>query len=205
MEPRKDTSYGKAAKGQGKDRLLDTGKNGLYIYYQLYRQGLSSRETRLGGKMKNICVRDVCDIEGMPCVVTPEDEPLENVIRRFAQSPLCGGVFLVDSQQRFAGIVTRTSLLKWASIQLSERLGGRVSTSDILSSAFSTKAKDVARGNWRTMGVKTTDDIQTALHQMIDSGVDYIPVLSKDGRVQGSLGLSQVLLKALEAGKQSRK
>jgi len=155
--------------------------------------------------MKSICVGDVCDIECMRCVVTPEDEALENVIRTFAQSPLCGGVFLVDSRQRFAGRVTRTSLLKWASVQLSGRIGGRVAISDIFSSVFSTKAKDLARGSWRTMGVKTTDDIETALNQMIDSGVDYIPVLSKDGHVQGSLGLSQVLLQALEAGEQSRK
>ena len=155
--------------------------------------------------MKNICVGDVCDIEGMPCVVTSEDEPLENVIRAFAQSPLCGGVFLVDSRQRFAGIVTRTSLLKWAGVRLAAGKGRRVSLSEVYSSVFSTKAKDLARGSWRTMGVKTTDDIETALNQMIDSGVDYIPVLSKDGHVQGSLGLSQVLLQALEAGEQSRK
>lgn len=116
--------------------------------------------------MKSICVGDVCDIECMRCVVTPEDEALENVIRTFAQSPLCGGVFLVDSRQRFAGRVTRTSLLKWASVQLSGRIGGRVAISDIFSSVFSTKAKDLARGSWRTMGVKTTDDIETALHQL---------------------------------------
>ena len=144
--------------------------------------------------MKKLCVQEVCDFGGMPCVMMPEDEPLENVIRRFAQAPLCGGVFLVDSQQRFAGIVTRTSLLKWAGVRLAAGKGRRVSLSDVYSSVFSTKAKDLAHGDWRTMGVKTTDDVQVALQQMIEYGVDYIPVLDKDGHVQGSLGLAQVLV-----------
>lgn len=153
--------------------------------------------------MGKICVEDICDREGMPCVVMPEDEPLENVIKKFAENPVCGGVFLLDSKQRFAGILTRTSLLRWVIARLGGHRGKHVHLSAVFSSVFSSRARDLARGDWRTMGVKTSDDVETAFQQMVDYDVNYVPVLDKEGHIEGSLRLSQVLLKALEAGNNS--
>jgi len=48
MEPGKEASYGKAAKGQGKNRLLDTGKNGLYIFIRFTGGGSQAEKQGWG-------------------------------------------------------------------------------------------------------------------------------------------------------------
>jgi len=66
------------------------------------------------------------------------------------------------------------------------------------------KGKDVLRGEAQLVGVKETDTLQTALDQMIASKEDIIPVLDSDRKIIGDLKLSEVLLKTIEAGRQTK-
>ena len=68
-------------------------------------------------------VSEVYRLHGTSSAVIPEDTPLESVIARFAGEPGLRGMFLVDSMQRFTGVVTRIDLLKWARLKL---FGGKV-------------------------------------------------------------------------------
>ena len=72
------------------------------------------------------------------------------------------------------------------------------STGEILHLAFATKAKDLARGDWRYFGVKPSDTIQTALERMIAYGDAIVPVLDNEGKVLGDLRVTEILMKALE-------
>lgn len=154
--------------------------------------------------MRHIKVQEVFDPKDMLSVVVPEDDSLEDVIRRFAEAPSLRGIFLVDSRQRFAGVITRADLLKWAQYRLGGGPGSdRLSVGEIFRLVYATRAKDLAHGDWRTLGVRPTDTLDRALHQMITNEEIDIPVLDQEGKILGDLRLSQILLKALETGKQA--
>jgi CBS-domain-containing membrane protein len=61
----------------------------------------------------------------------------------------------------------------------------------------------LARGDWRSLGVKESDTLETAFNQMMNFGEDVIPVLDSEGRILGDLRLSEVLLQAVEVGEQA--
>ena len=66
------------------------------------------------------------------------------------------------------------------------------------------KAKDIAKSFGRSQGVKETDNLQTALDKMVTTEEDVLPVIDDQGKILGDLRLSEVLLKAIEVGKQVR-
>jgi CBS-domain-containing membrane protein len=154
--------------------------------------------------MRSIRVGDVHQVHGMASASVPEDALLEDVVSMFAHEPGLRSVFLVDSKERFSGLITRIAMLKWAQFQLvggSERF---ISSRDIFSLVAATKAKDLARGDRRTLGVKESDSLQTALGQMVDLGEDVLPVLDENGHIVGDIRLSEVISKAIEVGKLAR-
>ena len=155
--------------------------------------------------MKRILVEEVYQLHGTASVVVPEDTLLEDIIARFAHKPGLRGVFLVDSRQRLAGVITRISLIKWVHFRL---FGGRrtkaVSPWEVFHFVDATKAKDLSHTDWRSLAVKETDTLETALNHMIDLDEDVLPVLDSQETIIGDLRLSEVLLKALELGKQER-
>ena len=66
------------------------------------------------------------------------------------------------------------------------------------------KAKDLVSGDPKAITVKETDTLQTALDKMLDHEEDVLPVVDNERRILGDLRLSEVLLKAIEVGKQVR-
>lgn len=155
--------------------------------------------------MKTIKVSEVFDPTTSQAAIISESESLENVIISFVRDPRARGIFLVDAEERFAGVITRSDLLKWAYLRFGRQPGsGRVNISrrDIYRFVYSTLAKDVAHGSWRTLGVRLSDDLETALNQMFEHDEIDIPVLDEDGKILGDLKVSEVLLKALEVTRQ---
>ena len=153
--------------------------------------------------MKTIKVAEVYQVHGTCTVSIPQDSPLENIINRLGHEPELHAVFLVDSHQRLAGVITRISLMKWAHSQL---FGGRreLSPWEVLQFVDATKAKDLIHSDWQSLAVKESDNLESALNIMIDHDEDVLPVLDSEGTVLGDLRLSEVLLKALEVGRQAR-
>lgn len=154
--------------------------------------------------MKTIKVAEVFDSEGVLSAILPENATMEEVVAKLSLEPQLRGVFLVDGKQRFAGIITRTDLLKWAHLKLGTRPNiADMPVREVFRLVYSTKARDLARGDWKTIGVKLTDDLGKALGQLLENDLIDVPVLDEDGRILGDLKLSHVLLKALEVGKQT--
>lgn len=154
--------------------------------------------------MRTIRVEEVYRIHGTASVSVPEDVSLEYVITRFAREPGVRGIFLIDTNERFVGLITRNDLLKWAHIRL---FGGKgryeITVSEIFRLANAVKAKDLLRGNQRELSVKETDTLQTALDKMLDYEEDALPVVDGERRILGDLRISEVLLKAIEVGRQT--
>ena len=155
--------------------------------------------------MKTIRVEEVYRIHGTATDSIPEDTSLEHIIGRFAREPGLRGVFLVDSRQRFSGVITRADLLKWAHFQL---FGGKGRHDMVISDFYrivdARKAKDLVSTDPQGLVVKEIDTLQTALDKMLDFEEDVLPVVDNERRILGDLRLSEVLLKAIEVGKQMR-
>ncbi len=155
--------------------------------------------------MKTIRVEEVYRIHGTASVSVREDVSLEYVITRFAREPGVRGIFLIDADERFVGLITRNDLMKWAHVQL---FGGKgrdeITISEIFRLANAAKAKDLFRGEPRELSVNESDTLQSALDKMLDYEEDVLPVVDNECRILGDLRLSEVLLKAIEVGKQAR-
>lgn len=156
--------------------------------------------------MKAILVKEVHGLHGTASMSVPEDISLDDVITRLAHEPGLRGLFLTDSRQRFVGVITRRDLTKWVRLQCFGETGRRdLSAWEVVSLVSARKGKDVLRGEAQLVGVKETDTLQTALDQMIASKEDIIPVLDSERRIIGDLKLSEVLLKTIEAGRQTKR
>ena len=154
--------------------------------------------------MKTILVKDVYLLHGTASVSVTDEVLLEEIIYRFAHEPGIRGVFLIDKEQRFVGMVSRLAIMKWAEFQLFGKWKRGVPASEITHLVDSAKAKNVARGDWRSVGVKEEDTLEKAFNQMMMLGEDVLPVLDEDGRIIGDLRLSEVLLKAIEVGRSAQ-
>ena len=146
-------------------------------------------------------VSNVYGIHGDASLLISEDTPLRDLIIRFASEPSLRGLFLVDSRQLFAGVVTRIDLLRWAHFSLSRGKGRReMPVSEFFRIVDARKARDVASGDLKALSVRENDSLQTALDKMLDNEEDVIAVLDAEGRVVGDLRLSEVLTWLLRQG-----
>ena len=149
--------------------------------------------------MKTILVESVYTLSEPAYLAMPESALLEEVVDRFAHEPYVRAIFLVDSHQRFTGMLRRIDLLKWIYLQLFGKTAGqKASTSEVLRLTFAQKAKDLARGDSTNMGVRPSDSLQTAMNQMTAYGEAILPVLDDEGEILGDIRVTDVLLKALE-------
>ncbi|OGO23959.1 MAG: hypothetical protein A2144_05665 [Chloroflexi bacterium RBG_16_50_9] len=154
--------------------------------------------------MKTSLVKDVYQLHGTASISVREEIPLEDIISRFANEPGIRGAFLIDKEQRFAGMISRLAIMKWAEFQLFGKWKNGIPASGVADLVGSVQAKRLARGDWHSLGVKEYDTLEKAFQQMMGFGEDIIPVLDDDGRIIGDLRLSEVLLKVIEVGKQVR-
>jgi CBS-domain-containing membrane protein len=155
--------------------------------------------------MKTTLVKEVYRLHGIASIRVPEDVSLEYVISYLGQEPRFSGVFLVDSAQHFSGAITSNDLIKWIDFQLFGGKGSQgILESEFFQIANAKKAQDLVRADFRALGVREEDTLQTALDKMVDYKEYILPVLDGEGHILGDLRLSEVLAKALEDGKRQK-
>jgi CBS domain-containing protein len=153
-------------------------------------------------EMNTARVSEIHRLHSITSAIIPENSPLEDIITRFTKEPGVRGVFLVDSQRRFTGLVTRIDLLRWAHLQL---FGGKgrheITVSEFYRIVDARKAIDLCSGIQKALSVKENDSLQEALNKMLDHEEDVLPVLDSQGEIVGDLRLSEVLWWALAHGR----
>jgi CBS domain-containing protein len=147
-------------------------------------------------------VKDAFHEHGTSAIIVEENIPLRDIISIYAKQPKITGIFLVDNNKRFSGIVSKYAIQKWAQYQLSDKWQGDGSCSEISNMIESVQSIALARTG-KTMGLRGEDTLEKAFKLMVDLGEDILPVVDTEGRIIGDLTLSEVLLKAIETGCQS--
>ena len=147
--------------------------------------------------MDTILVQDVKGYDELHAVILHEDATLEAVLAHLVRNAGLCGVFLVDSSGLVAGVIIRSTLVRWARVCLSD-LSEHVPVGDIFKMVSAAKARDLAVGDAATLGVRPADPLSKVLHRITSYNVGAIPVVDADGRVTGDITIGQVLMKALE-------
>ncbi|MBU0492047.1 MAG: CBS domain-containing protein [Chloroflexi bacterium] len=153
--------------------------------------------------MKTIRVSELYKQVPMHALVRSQDTPLEELLQTFAADPGLRGIFLVDSRERLAGVISHSDLLNWARVQLGLPLPGAGQSfslsraSQIRRLVLATRASDIADPDSDHAGVRPDDTLADALTEMAHHDLDVIPVVDDAGRILDDLRLSEVLAYAL--------
>jgi CBS domain-containing protein len=147
-------------------------------------------------------VKEIFRVHQSASVSIPDDSPLEDVVAKFVREPTDRGIFLVDSQKRFVGVISRLDLMRWMHIQFFSGKGRReIPVFEFIRIADAKKAKDIMRSDRTAPYIKETNSIQEALEKMLNYEEDVIPVLNTEGKILGDLTLSEILWWALRFAK----
>jgi CBS domain-containing protein len=153
--------------------------------------------------MKTVRVKDVYKLYGTASVSVPEDASLVSILAAFSKQPGLRGSFLVNSRRRCTGIITRSDLIRWARLHFFGEEGMKmIILREVYQYITATKAKELAKDDWRSVSVKEGDTLYTALDHMVKYGEDILPVVDSGGKILGDLTLSEVLLGAFEIEKE---
>lgn len=128
-------------------------------------------------------------------MIVDHREPLGEVIRRFTRRPELRGIFLVDGERKFVGVITRTDLLDFVKVQLGKSLRHRPLRTLKLRSLYDTAAKDVVHKGSSAAYVRPDDNVAKALDLMTKHDLITVPVVDARGRVMGDLTLLEILSK----------
>lgn len=151
---------------------------------------------------RRLLVKDVFNPDRMCSLVVDEGETVSSMIKTFADQPNLRGIFVVDKEKRFKGVITRRDLLNWARIQLGIGVdnrgisrAARVSEiiSEIVRVAYATTAKELVRKYSYRVHVNPEDSLISALNIMFFSDLIDIPVIDKQGKIIGDLKLNEIL------------
>ena len=139
-------------------------------------------------------VADEFMIHGDAVVSMPENSALQAVITTLAENRSIKAVFLLDTCGKYAGMVSRVSLLRWAHIALTGGKGRHaISVADFFRIADARRARDLGTSDPQSTAVREGDSLQRALDKMLDHKEDTLAVLDNEGRLLGDLTLSEVL------------
>ncbi len=131
-----------------------------------------------------------------PILVRMTDE-FNQVINNFAHHAELRGIFVIDDDNRFSGVITRTDLLDWARAKLGAFLLKPLTTTDktirLVKLIKASTAGDVLRPDTKKAAVFANDTLAHALRMMIDADLILLPVIDELRHIIGSLTLSELL------------
>lgn len=149
--------------------------------------------------MSNISlVRDIFNPNKMLSLICHEDEPIEKIIKIYAENPHLRGIFALDKNEKFIGVITRNDLLMWAKYKIGSGIEDSIylktTYDEIKRYALSHKISEMIHPNSAEAFVREDDNILKALRLMLDSSLIDVPVIDSEGKIIGDLKLTEILL-----------
>lgn len=150
-------------------------------------------------KKDNIRIRDIFEPKDMHTLLVYEKDTIRNAIRHFAEDPCCGGIFIIDKDKRFRGVITRYDLLTWAKFKIGAGIeSDAISIQEIHKYAHSTKIKEFIEKYSDRLCLTLDNSLLDALNMMLSEDLITVPVVDEKGKILGDLKLSNVLTKILK-------
>ena len=149
-------------------------------------------------KKDNLRIRDIFNPKGMHTLLVYGKDTIRNAIRHFAEDPCCGGIFIIDKDKRFIGVITRYDLLTWAKFKIGAGIdSGAISMEEIHKYVHSTKIKEFINKYSGRICLTPDDSLLDALNLMLSEDLITVPIVDERGKILGDLKLSEVLTKII--------
>jgi CBS-domain-containing membrane protein len=149
--------------------------------------------------LQNMTVKDVyqlCD-EG-PIKARMTDE-ISLVIKNFSQHGELRGIFVVDDDDRYLGVITRTDLFDWARVKFGayflKPIEGSDKTLRLINLINASTLGEMLHPETKNASVLVTDSLAHALKMMIETDLIILPVIDKSQHIIGQVTISELLHK----------
>lgn len=144
-----------------------------------------------------LTVSDAYQLDDTEPISVKPREAFSQVIYNFAHHVELRGIIVVDDEDRFMGLVTRTDLLDWVSVKLgavfAQPLKDAEKTIRLANLINALTVGDVLRPETKGSTVYVNDTLARALEIMIQADLIILPVIDESEKVLGSLSLSELL------------
>jgi len=151
--------------------------------------------------LQRLTVKDAYRLDDENPVMLRLDEEISQVIKNFARHADLWGVFVVDGENRFSGVITRTDLLDWARVKLGAALLYQLTDLDktirLSTLVGATTVGDLLRQETNNVVVFANDTLAHALQKMIEADLIVLPVINESQEIIGNLTLSELLYRVL--------
>ena len=151
--------------------------------------------------LQKLTVKNAYQLDNEDPVILRFDDEFSHVIDNFAKHADLRGVFVVDEEHRFSGVITRTDILDWARVKLGAALLMPLSDVDktirLTTIIDASTVGNVLRQETNKVAVFANDTLAHALMMMIEAGLIVLPVIDESLHIIGSLTLSEILSLAL--------
>ena len=152
-------------------------------------------------KLEKITVKDTIRLDDDDPILLKLTDDFSQVIKNFAQHSEIKGIFVVDEDDRFLGVITRTDILDWARAKLGtilyKPLTDMNETIRLVTLIGASKVGDILRAETKEAVVNQNNTLGEALKIMVDVDLIVLPVVDESSRVVGRLRLSEILERSL--------
>ncbi len=151
--------------------------------------------------LKKLKVQDAYQLDDQDPILVKMTAGFSEVVHNFVHHADLRGVFVVDDDNRFAGVITRTDLLHWTQVKLGAfflKPGMNADeTLKLVNLINASAVEDVLRPDTKKAAVFANETLAHALKTMIEADLIVLPVIDKSQHIIGGLTLSEVLNSAL--------
>jgi CBS domain-containing protein len=151
--------------------------------------------------LQKTIVKDAYLLDDEDLILVNLTDDFSHIIRNFALHYELRGVFVVDDDNRFLGVITRTDQLEWAQAKLGKfwlrPLSEMDKTMRLINLIGSESVGDILRQETKNAAVLADDTLSHALKKMVETDLIILPVIDESQQIIGSLTLTEILNLAL--------
>ncbi len=152
--------------------------------------------------LQKITVKEACHLDGEKPLLLRRTDEFSQVVSNFAHDAELRGIFVVDENERFLGVITRTDMLDWARAKLGavtlKPLTDMNKTIRLVSLIKASLVGDILRPETNGAAVQADDKLAHGLKVMVDTDLIVLPVVDDKQKIIGRLRLAEVLKLALD-------
>lgn len=127
--------------------------------------------------------------------------PLADAVQTLDYQEAVRALYVVDTRERYAGVVTRATVLEWLSHDLGGPAALDTTTLDGLGErAQQARVEDAAHPKSRRIPVEPHEPALHALRRMLEASLPVVPVVTPEGSLEGELALTRLIAHARESG-----
>ncbi len=147
--------------------------------------------------LENMTVKDAYHLRTEDPIMVRMGEEISVVITSFSKHEDLKGIFVVDDNDRFLGVITRIDLFDWARVKFGAYFMKPLADSDktlrLISLINASTVGDMLRPETINSTVAAEDSLAHALKVMIETDLIILPVIDNSKRIVGNLTISELL------------